>query len=444
MKYFLLSLIIFGISFLDSMQKSVDSLNEEAGTCLNPLKLFQEPLSHDLENFEINVDLKEENDKLNFECFPKYRKFLSIILSIVYTFKIENHMYIEFSEINKKNTTSVIITDSENNKEYDFFTLKDGTSKNIYLESGSYNLILTRSFRKMFFEDDNFTAHLRLSKYKVNLRLNFKKEPSFTGSFNNPIAIFNKESDELVFELTKNSYRSQLNCSLEKSPSVVLSGKIPNDTIMYLDIDLYSDSNKLDTVLGLTNGLHVENWCNDDSSLVGGLSSNLNGILTSGDYKLIAASHNNQIFGTINIKILMTTYKVGSIGPIILDDTKNEKFNGSFITNKNSIKCECNSKEIYRYVVIPLEIPNGLIMNGYIKAYGANKTNKLDTILEIRNDLFRTFQDKKFCNDDSSHVGGLSSFLNVTLSSGSYELVLGEVGNERFEPFTIEFDFAKI
>ncbi|CAF1062936.1 unnamed protein product [Brachionus calyciflorus] len=445
MKYFFPSLIIVAISLHFSLGEFLNGFTEEEedGTCQKPFSLFKfrEPLSNDLLNFTVTANLTLAKSYIH-GCYGD-SLFDKPYLGKVFQFEIKIPMYIQYKITDKSDfLIYVLITDSKCDKRYECLTIRDDDDDNNevnYLGPGIYNIILITSFRENPLYDDEALSET------IGLNLSFLQEPNLDGSFKNPkpILVF-KLNDNFTTDLAKNSYHTKLNCSLERSPSVVYSFSIQNETEMIVDIKLYSLNrlNKLDTVLGLTdaNGVQIENWCNDDSSSIGGLSSHLNGVLTSGDYRLIASGYDSQTFGQIELEISRKINKMGSIGPIVLNETKREKFNGTFIENYFLIEFQCSSYVVFRYVVIPLTVSNGLKMNGHIKAYGANKKNKLDTILELRDDDLNIIPNENFCNDDSPHVGGLSSFLNVSLSSGNYKLVLGHIGYKRPEAFTIEFD----
>ncbi|CAF1044383.1 unnamed protein product [Brachionus calyciflorus] len=398
-KYFLTSLILI-VSLQFSLNHKVlygDQIKEE-GSCEMPNSLFKlnESINDNLSNlenlttdfFKVSFTLKNHKTLYKPNCFDPQSTYL------VYKFEIEDPII-----PNQKNY-------------YNYYDYSN----------------------KKYFE------------------LSLNKEPDFIGSFKNPkpldkdeFFIISKQiSDEA---LTKNSYYTKLDCSKEKSPSVVYSFEVPSNTEVFLGIKLLSTdgSNKLDTVLGIvdSDGQPVENWCNDDSHYIGGLSSSLNGLLTSGSYRLIASGYDFESYGNFRLEFSSKLYKIGSIGQISLEDRLIEKFNSSFSTNKDLFNCECClKKETNKYVVIPMKVSKAIY--GFIKVYGADKKNKLDTFIEIRDDNLREIPKSNYCNDDSNVVGGLSSFLSVFLPSGEYRLVLGVTGSKSLEPFTVEFNLNSV
>ncbi|CAF1004169.1 unnamed protein product [Brachionus calyciflorus] len=434
----------------DSTYKSVENIHSNYGSCEKPEQIKLEHInSSNTSSFTLN-DYKLTRKVSDFKstCFKNadLKRFFSFGLNRVFSFDLNDQAYIEL-KLKKKIVEADLyatITDTSCQIEYQCVPLFNEESNIIYLGSGNYNLIINAVLKKS--DDISINFDLSIKAYL---------DPVFNGSFNSPIILdrdenfFSNQNIEkiLVNILNKNSYRTKLDCSSESlSPSVVYSFEIPKEMELLLDIKLYSKSNKLDTVLGIVDyynsSISVENWCNDDSDKIGGLSSYLSGILTHGKYKLIASGYDNETYGHFMLEL--KSYKIGSIGPIVLDDSMKKIFNGSFTHNKNKFICNCcNGKEsIHDYIEIPLTVPQGKTMIGFIKVYGANKKNKLDTFIEIRDEYLESyFESGNLCNDDSSIVGGLSSFLNVLLRSGDYKLVIGSLDSKRSANFTLEFNF---
>ncbi|CAF0941631.1 unnamed protein product, partial [Brachionus calyciflorus] len=333
---------------------------KEDGSCEMPYSLFKfnESIYDNLNNLTTNENLTTDFFKVSFTLTNQktlYRPKCLDPLStyVVYKFEIEDPMYLQIKQtsISQYNALYATITHSKCSNEFECFSLSSDP-KVLFLNKGNYNLILSSITNHRNYYYNNYYDHSNNKNFELSFDLN--QEPNFIGSFKNPKslekdAFFIRSKQILDETLSKNSYYTKLHCSKEKSPSVVYSFEVPSNTEVFLDINLFSTdgSNKLDTVLGIvdSDGQPIENWCNDDSHYIGGLSSYLNGLLTSGSYRLIASGYDFESYGNFRLEFSSKLYKIGTIGPIFLEDRLIEKFNSSFSINKDLFNCVCCLKK---------------------------------------------------------------------------------------------------
>lgn len=424
------------------------------GTCKNPLNLYQD-LEIPVEGL-LNYIIKDDLNARKFSYKPSCSKYSYNLSNVVYAFKLMRTMYIDIvmTRLNQSSNLDCILTITDYNctQEYicsdksqlnNYYYDKNDKSARLYtsLSPGYYKLLAGG-----FFLDNDSLFELDI-KFAIDYNFQY-----VSGSCNNPILInsnfYSREVIQYYGTLNKDTYQTKLSCSKTKSPSVVYSFKVPNNTEIYFEIKLFGTENygrlsyKLDTVLGITNSTcnsFQEKFCNDDSDKIEGLSSFLSVVLTSGKYNLIASGYDNDTVGPYQLQIFPIVNKVGEINLIKIRNAVNNSYDGSFFLNEYAIEFRCsnNYQTSNRYIIVPLVVSDEKQFNGTIELKAADGKNKMDTFIQIRDKNFSPIG----CNDDSKLVGGLSSRIDTLFTSGEYRIILGAFGDKHITNFIVNFYF---
>lgn len=289
------------------------------GSCKNPTESFEIPRT-ELVNFYQYVYLDQSMyiDSVKPVC-SQYNSS-DYIVKIIVPKNLEIFLEIRSSSFDNKFDTLIAITDSDCNPLNDTMFCNDdspihsglGSYVNGYLTSGEYKLVFSAynsDYSGSFFVLVNSTI--------------IKNGPyGDYGTCFNPVNLYTEQvipkeglNDHVIFgNLTNfNSSDQMVSCVYVPYwvPKVVYRFDIPDKIEMYYDIQMTKSdgSNKMDTVLELLNEkcefidyFYFYSYCNDDSNPPGGVSSRLNGNLTSGTYKLIATVNNYDNIGSYKIK----------------------------------------------------------------------------------------------------------------------------------------------
>lgn len=211
---------------------------------------------------------------------------------------------------------------------------------------------------------------------------------------------------------------------------------VPDTHTMSFDIKMtdQNDGDSVDTVLALSKDCSSILFCNDDFI---GRSSRIMGSLENGDYYLIASvfsnAHRNSTYKlSLSFRKSLRPTKPPPFGSCnnpgdVIELPKNNQINLNYYVSLDqwayvdSVKPICSIHPSADYVV-KLIVPENF--ETYIEIRAHSYDNKFDTIVGIIDSDCNPLNDDLFCNDDSPIHPGLGSYVNGTLPSGEYKLVL--------------------
>ncbi|RNA28160.1 hypothetical protein BpHYR1_031055 [Brachionus plicatilis] len=289
------------------------------GSCNNPGEVIEIPRNNFINvNYYIFLDQYAYLDSARPIC-SKYDS-ADYIVKLIVPENFETFLEIRSFSYSNKFDTLIAITDSNCNPLNDTLFCNDdspihaglGSYVNGTLSSGEYKLVYSAY-------NSNYSG---LFVVQVNSTVRSNGPFGDYGTCFNPISLYTEPeipseglNDYVVFGNLANfsSIDQVIRCATMSYsvPKVVYRFDIPKNVEMKYDIQMskFDGTNKMDTIIELLNEqcesldfYHPHLYCNDDSNPPGGVSSRLNGNLTSGSYKMIASVNNFNDIGSYKIK----------------------------------------------------------------------------------------------------------------------------------------------